>query len=98
MANPLGIPADVITLLKTSIEALRIFIDIIPKQYRSLKRSYEHTTALLVTVYLRDIVTQYERVESVILPGEHDNVLAFRQVVTNECNMTTVAIGRSLIN
>lgn len=98
MAEPLGILAGVITLLEASREASRILIDIIPNQYSSLKRSYGRTTAFFVTAFLRDTATQYERVESVILPGEHDDVLAFRQAVTDECNMTAVAVGRSLIN
>ena len=98
MADPPGIPAGVITLIEVSIEAFRFLADIIPNQYSSLKRSYGRTTALLVTAFLRDTATQYERVQSVILPGEHDDVLAFRQAVTDECNMTAVAVGRSLIN
>lgn len=98
MAEPLGILAGVITLVQVSIEASRILTDIIPNQYSSLKRSYGRTTALLVTAFLLDTATQYERVESVILPGEHDDVLAFRQAVTDECNMTAVAVRQSLIN
>lgn len=98
MVEVLGIASGVITLIEVSTEALRILTDIIPNQYSPLKRSYGRTTALLVTAFLRDTATQYERVESVILPGEHDDVLAFRQAVTDECNMTAVAVRRSLIN
>ena len=91
-------PLSVIALVTTLRDVSRILIDIIPNQYSSLKRSYGRTTALLVTIYLRDTATQYERVESVILPGEDDDVLAFRQAVTDECNMTAVAVRRSLTN
>lgn len=94
MADPLS----VIALVIAGGEVSGILTDIIPNQYSSLKRSYGRTTALLVTALLRDTATQYERVESVILPGEDDDVLAFRQAVTDECNMTAVAVRRSLIN
>ena len=77
-----------------SLEALRYFRDVIPNQYGSLQRSYGRSVAVLVTFFLRDTATQYERVESVVLPSENEDILAFRQAITDECNMTAVAVGQ----
>ena len=93
MEEGLGLITAVAGIIQLSFEALRIFRDVIPNQYYSLQRSYGHSIAVLVIVLLRDTATQYERVESVVLPGQNEDVLAFRQAVTDECSMTAVAVG-----
>ena len=97
--DPLSITASAIAAVQISLEVSKYFIDVsLPNQFSSLKRSYGPTIAVLVTLLLRDTATQYERVESVVLPGENDDVLAFRQAVTDECNMTAVAVGQSRVD
>ena len=64
-------------------------------QYASLRRYYGPFVASLVSTFLPDTAKRYERVERVLLQGKDGDALAFRQAVTDECNMTTVAVGRS---
>ncbi|KAL9117973.1 MAG: hypothetical protein Q9187_005485 [Circinaria calcarea] len=53
--------------------------------------TYGQTTALLVSTIFRNTADEYERVERVVLRGGDKEALAFRQSVTDECNMTAVA-------
>ena len=47
---------------------------------------------LPVSILLRDTATQYERVERDILHGSNEEALSFRQSITDECNMTAIAV------
>ena len=62
-------------------------------QYESLKRDYGHIIAfLLVHISTGDTADQHRRLEKVILVGGDEEALAFRQAMTDECNMTAVAV------
>ena len=79
-----------------TVEVLKYAYDILYDiQYYSLSRCYGPFVALLVSTFLSDTAKQYERVERVVLQGKPEDALAFRQAVTDECNMTAVAVGRS---
>ena len=83
----IGLVAAVGTILTTLLTVLGL-------HYVSLRRYYGPFIALLVSTFLPDTAKQYERVERVILQGKPEDALAFRQAVTDECNMTAVAVGR----
>ena len=90
--DPLSITASVIAVLQATGDVLKYLYDI---RYDSLSRCYGPFVALLVSTFLPDTAKQYERVKRVILQGKPEDALAFRQAVTDECNMTAVAVGRS---
>ena len=92
MTDPLSITSSIISLLQLIAQGFKYALDI---QYDSLSRCYGPFVALLVSTFLPDTAKQYERVERVVLQGKPEDALAFRQAVTDECNMTAVAVGRS---
>ncbi|KAL8660723.1 MAG: hypothetical protein Q9202_006273 [Teloschistes flavicans] len=77
------------------IGALSALIELAPRQlfdqYSVLRQSYGHLVAIGISLVRPNIATQYERVETLILRGEDEPALAFRQAVTDECNMNAVA-------
>ena len=93
----LGAIAAIATTIE-AFEALGYSLDRLPNQYDSLTRSYGRAVAFFLLFFLRDTATRYEGVESLVLQGENDNVLAFKQAVTDECNMTAVAVCQCLFN
>lgn len=66
---------------------------IFSSRFALLQRSYGYFVALLISTLSPSTATQYERIENLILGGEDENALAFRQAVTDECNMTAVAVS-----
>ena len=83
---------NVMSLVFDLLEVLPV---VLVRHYDSLRRYYGPFVALLVTILLPDTAKQYERVKRVVLQGNPEDALAFRQAVTDECNMTAVAVGRS---
>ena len=76
--------------LFTPLQSL-IFI-FLRRQKSRIANNYGPFIGTVVTVILRGTATQYERIEKAILYGGDEEALAFRQAVTNECNMTAVAV------
>lgn len=83
------------------IGALSALIELAPRQlfdqYSVLRQSYGHLVAIGISLVRPNIATQYERVETLILRGEDEPALAFRQAVMDECNMNAVAVSCSLV-
>ena len=69
------------------------FSYILSKQYSTLRRNHSFGIALFINAFLPSSATQFERVEKVILNGDDDDALAFKQAVTDECSMNAVAVG-----
>lgn len=90
--DPLSVTSATLALISVLISTLQYVLDL---QYASLKRYYGPIVASLVSTFLPDTAKQYERIERVVLQGKAEDALAFRQAVTDECNMTAVAVGRS---
>ena len=91
-AITLNIAQVVGALVQTSkliAEALSINL---PRQYLLLSKNYGFVIAFFVSACLPDIASQYERIQNEILRGPKENAMTFRQTVTDECNMTAVAV------
>ena len=86
---------DPLTVFGATIALVSVLLVVFGQHYDSLRRYYGPFVALLVSIFLPDTAKQYERVERVVLQGKPEDALAFRQAVTDECNMTAVAVGPS---
>lgn len=65
----------------------------VTSRYRSLERNYGSIAASLVSLCMPDTAAQYERIQDIISDGTDEDTLALRQAVTDECNLTAVAVG-----
>ena len=58
-----------------------------------LARNYGSLVATLVTVIAPEIATQYRQIDAEVLHGGEQETVAFRQAITDESNMTAVAVS-----
>ena len=86
---------DPVSVVVATSAFIGLLVVVLGSYYNSLRRYYGPFVASLVAIFLPDTAKQYERVERVVLHGKPEDALAFRQAVTDECNMTAVAVGRS---
>ena len=65
-------------------------------KYQLLEENHGTWVALLVIYVLPDTATQYERLGKFILEPGHEgdhSAIVLRQAVTDECNMTAIAVS-----
>ena len=72
--------------------AASIYTSVKQSQRKRLVKNYGPFIGLPVSTILRDTTTQYERIECDILNGSDQVALSIRQTVTDECNVTAVAV------
>lgn len=88
--DPLSVTAGAASILVTAIR-------IANKQRNTLTKNYGWDIGILVSLLLRDTPNRNERIEKDVLNGDDEEALAFRQSITDECNMTAVAVRNGLI-
>ena len=69
-----------------------LIFSMLRRQKSRIARNYGPLIGTVFTVILHGTATQYERIEKAILYGGDEEAIAFRDAVTNECNMTAVAV------
>ena len=84
---------DPLSALASVIGVYQIFESIVKTQTATLGHTYGRRAAFLMSIGFRNTVDEYERVERVVLKGGDEEALAFRQSVTDECNMTAIAVS-----
>lgn len=57
-----------------------------------LDQNYGSLVATFVTVGLPETATRYEQIDAKVLHGGDKETLAFRQAITDESNMTAIAV------
>ena len=90
MADPIGTIsalAGIVTLATQVSLRLRSY------ERATLSQSYGGTASFFISTFFRSTASEYERLQRVIIRGSDDEALRFRDSVTNECNMTAVAVG-----
>ncbi|KAL2042320.1 hypothetical protein N7G274_004809 [Stereocaulon virgatum] len=68
-----------------------LILSLLRRQKSRIAQNYGPLIGTVFAVIARGTATQYERIEKAILYGGDDEAVAFRDAVTNECNMTAVA-------
>lgn len=63
----------------------------------ALVRNYGHAVGVPVALLLGNTATQYLRIQRSVLNGKDENAVEFRQAVTDECNMTAIAVRVSTL-
>ena len=58
----------------------------------ALVRNYGNAVGVPVALLLGNTATQYLRIQRSVLNGKDENAVEFRQAVTDECNMTAIAV------
>ena len=92
MADPLSTAAAVVSILSL---ATQIFFYLRAYQRATLSQSYGETAGFFISIFFGSTASEYERLQRVILWGNDDEALRFRDSVTSECNMTAVAVSVS---
>ena len=62
------------------------------RRHRLIRQNYGSNIATLVVFFLGDVASSYERIGIEVLNGPTENAISFRQAVTDECNMTAIAV------
>lgn len=96
MADPLSIASGVASLIAVAGFATQPYV----RAYRRLKnqqssilgRNYGPILGVVITLVAPGLATQYERINASVIRGGDDEAAVFRQSVTDECNMTAVAV------
>ena len=101
--DPLSAVSGVFTILQATIllsnPTFKAYYDI--RQARKgverslLGQNYGWLVATFVTVLSPETATQYEEIDANVLQGGDEETLAFRQAITDESNMTAIAVSRS---
>lgn len=68
-------------------------VAIVSRQQRVLVQRFGWPLGLFISSALRDTANRYQRIEEEVLNGTDEEALAFKQSITDECNMTAVAVS-----
>ena len=61
-------------------------------QKKALVNNYGAVVGVPVSLLFGNTATQYLRIQRSVLNGKDEDAVQFRQAVTNECNMTAIAV------
>lgn len=59
----------------------------------TLSQSYGGTAGFFISTFFGNTASEFQRLQRVVLRGSDAEALRFRDSVTNECNMTAVAVS-----
>lgn len=94
--DPLRIAANIIAALQAIAKITDVTSRVLGRgafrRYRLLYRNYGFIIAILLSITFPGTASRYERIENDILNGPAENAGTFRQAITDECNMTAVAV------
>lgn len=93
MADHLSFVSCVASIIAPLGTALSLARQIRVNQQDILSQTYGEAVGFIVSTFFRSTTFEYERLQRVILRGSDDEALRFRDSVTNECNMTAVAVS-----
>ena len=87
--------------MSLSLQSVKLFVQYYKEQKarerKVLFRRYNPIIGIILTVVWPNATEQYERIERHVLQRkiDADALLTFKQGVTDECNMTAVAVSGS---
>ncbi|MCJ1386329.1 hypothetical protein MMC17_009455 [Xylographa soralifera] len=92
MADPLSVISGLIAIIDRSYTIYRYTNQLASRQqHELLTRTYGAFYASVVASLSHETASRYESIHHYILWGSKEEVMSFRQAITNECNMTAVA-------
>ena len=77
----------------TTFALLQLRLQLLSSETTSLVNTYGLFVGLYVSFLWPGTASEYERIRRVILNGGDEEAFAFRQSVTDGCNMTAVAVS-----
>ena len=97
--DPLSISAGAISILAT-VANVKQYLDARDAartqreaQRTALVGNYGPTVGVAVSLLFGNTASQYLRIQRSVLKGQDEDAVQFRQAVTNECNMTAIAVS-----
>lgn len=94
MSDPLSVTASLLALFDASFTIYRKTRQLAShQQHKLLARNYGAFYASVVAWLSPETARQYESIHYYILRGSKEEAMSFRQAITNECNMTAVAVS-----
>ena len=95
----LGVISVLSTIVKVKLwfeasEAARIQRE---AQRVALVGNYGPIIGWAVSFFLGNTASQYFRIQTSVLKGKDEDAVQFREAVTNECNMTAIAVSHFLL-
>ena len=76
-----------------SFQLYRVLAKLYQEEYFTLRKTYGRNVALVLSVVYRSTASEYARIEQVVLRGDDNEALLFRDSVAAESNMTAVAVS-----
>ena len=91
--DPFSVTGSLIALFDASFSIYRATRQLAShQQHELLARKYGAFSASVVAWLSPETAGQYESIHYYILRGSKEEAMSFRQAITNECNMTAVAV------
>ena len=90
----LSLASSALAIFQTSYKIYRTSLQLASlQQHQLLARNYGAFIASVVAWLSPETPRQYERIHNSILRGSKEEAMSFRQAITDECNMTAVAVS-----
>ena len=91
--DPLSYTASLVAIASLSIQAYSALTVLYFEEYSTLRKTYGKNAAFVLSVVYRNTASEYARIEQVVLRGDDNEALLFRNSVATESNMTAVAVS-----
>ena len=87
--DPLSVASIVSTALSTTLDVFNY----LASELTPVRATYGTTIGLVLNFGLNDVAKEYGRIRHLILDRGDEGAIAFKEAVSNECNLTAVAVS-----
>ncbi len=93
VTDSMEVLGTIATIASLSFQLYRVLAKLYQEEYFTLRKTYGRNVALVLSVVYRSTASEYARIEQVVLRGDDNEALLFRDSVAAESNMTAVAVS-----
>ena len=90
--DPFSFAAGLVQSVEASLKIIQNACQLQSYDRYTISQLYGPTAGFLISTCFPSTASEYERIQRVVLRGSDEETLRFRAAVTNECNMTAVAV------
>ena len=83
----------VASFIQLATLATKVYFQFRAYDGNTISETYGRTAGFVISTFFGKTASEYERLQRVVLRGSDEESLRFRDSVTNECNMTAVAVS-----
>ena len=95
MTDPLSTVNGITSLVQTTLLATKFYFSLRSYSRAIISQTYGGTAGFFISTFFGNTASEYERLQRVVIRGNDEEALRFRDSVTNECNMTAIAVSGS---